>query len=197
MEQHIDAKGKACPIPFMLAKKQIDEGNEEFIVEVDNFTAVENLKRLAKSQGYDAVVRQEGNLYQVRFSSFQTRAKKEDVADGTHSISDWVLFLGKPYLGEGEEELGKNLVRMFLYTVGEGEDLPCAVILMNKGVFLAVKDDQCIANLSMLEKKGCSILVCGTCLNYYHLTEQVKVGTVSNMYEIVRTFEKASKVITL
>ena len=31
----VDAKGKNCPIPVIMAKTEIDNGNEEFVVEVD------------------------------------------------------------------------------------------------------------------------------------------------------------------
>ena len=48
----IDAMGKACPIPVIMAKKEIDGGKSEFIVTVDNKIAVENLKKLATSQGF-------------------------------------------------------------------------------------------------------------------------------------------------
>ena len=51
MNKIIDAKGKNCPIPVIMAKKEIDGGNNNFLVEVDNKIAVENLKKLANSQG--------------------------------------------------------------------------------------------------------------------------------------------------
>ena len=47
MNRIIDAKGKNCPIPVIMAKKEIDNGGEAFVVEVDNAIAVENLKKLA------------------------------------------------------------------------------------------------------------------------------------------------------
>lgn len=40
-------------------------------------------------------------------------------------------------------------------------------------------------------------MVCGTCLNFYNLTDQLKIGTVSNMYEIVERMKLADKVITI
>ncbi|SJT62544.1 selenium metabolism protein YedF [Clostridioides difficile] len=49
MNKIIDAKGKNCPIPVMMAKKEIDNGNIDFVVEVDNKIANENLKKLGNS----------------------------------------------------------------------------------------------------------------------------------------------------
>ena len=69
---------------------------------------------------------------------------------------------------------------------------------MNAGVTLpAGEEAQVIESLQALSGKGCEILVCGTCLNYYGLTERLKVGTVSNMYDIADKLLRASRVVTL
>lgn len=41
------------------------------------------------------------------------------------------------------------------------------------------------------------VLVCGTCLNYYGLTEQLKAGRVSNLYELLEKLQQAGKVVPL
>ena len=50
MTNFIDAKGKACPIPVVLARQAITAGADALTIEVDNATAVENLKRLAAAE---------------------------------------------------------------------------------------------------------------------------------------------------
>jgi hypothetical protein len=40
-----------------------------------------------------------------------------------------------------------------------------------------------------------TIKTCGTCLNFYGLTEKLAVGTVTNMYDIADTLSKSSLVI--
>ena len=40
-------------------------------------------------------------------------------------------------------------------------------------------------DLKNLEAQGVEILTCGTCLNHYGLADKLKVGSVTNMYEIV------------
>ena len=52
-----------------------------------------------------------------------------------------------------------------------------------------------LEDLKSLEAQGVTIKTCGTCLNYYGLTEKLCVGEVTNMYDIVETMAKASKVI--
>jgi sulfur relay (sulfurtransferase) complex TusBCD TusD component (DsrE family) len=61
----------------------------------------------------------------------------------------------------------------------------------------AGEEQQVIDSLMTLLEKGSIILVCGTCLNYYGLTDRLKVGTVSNMYDIMSAMQRADKVITL
>ena len=74
---------------------------------------------------------------------------------------------------------------------------PGTVIFMNGGVKLAVLDEQILEHLKVLAEKGVNILVCGTCLNYYGLTDKLACGQVSNMYEIYECMARAGKVITL
>ena len=66
---------------------------------------------------------------------------------------------------------------------------------MNRGVHLAVSGSEVLDSLKALAAAGCDILVCGTCLDYFGLKEQVAVGRVSNMYEIVETLTEAEKII--
>ena len=69
---------------------------------------------------------------------------------------------------------------------------------MNDGVKLpAGEEQQVIDSLMTLIEKGSLVLVCGTCLNYYGIADRLKVGTVSNMYDIMSAMQRADKVITL
>jgi len=47
-----------------------------------------------------------------------------------------------------------------------------------------------------MEKKGIEILSCGTCLNFYGIKEKLRVGVVSNMYDIIESLIEADKVIS-
>lgn len=52
------------------------------------------------------------------------------------------MFVGRDIIGDGDRELGANLMRMFFYTSGPGEDKPGAVLFMNAGVRLPTLDEQ-------------------------------------------------------
>ena len=50
-------------------------------------------------------------------------------------------------------------------------------------------------DLKDLASRGVEILTCGTCLNFYGITEKLQVGSVSNMYDIVERMSSADRVI--
>ena len=56
-------------------------------------------------------------------------------------------------------------------------------------------DPYSLEDLKKLEEQGVEILTCGTCLNYYGLTEKLAVGAVTNMYTIVEKLAGAGKVV--
>ena len=198
MSPIIDARGKACPTPVIMAKKAISAGESTFTVLVDNTTAVENLKRLAANQGFDAAVTEQGGAFHLAFVRTGCAACEEAVnAPLPAPGGDWAVFVGRDIIGDGDRELGTNLMRMFFYTPPQGEDKPGAVLFMNAGVKLPTLDEQVAEHLKALSAVGVEILVCGTCLNFYGLTDRLRVGTVSNMYDIVTRMQKAGKVISL
>lgn len=198
MSPIIDARGKACPTPVIMAKKAISAGESTFTVLVDNTTAVENLKRLAANQGFDAAVTEQGGAFHLAFVRTGCAACEEAVNSPLPAPGgDWAVFVGRDIIGDGDRELGTNLMRMFFYTLSQGEDKPGAVLFMNAGVKLPTLDEQVAEHLKALSAVGVEILVCGTCLNFYGLTDRLRVGTVSNMYDIVTRMQKAGKVVSL
>ena len=198
MSPIIDARGKACPTPVIMAKKAISAGESTFTVLVDNTTAVENLKRLAANQGFDAAVTEQGGAFHLAFVRTGCPACEEAVNSPLPAPGGgWAVFVGRDIIGDGDRELGTNLMRMFFYTLSQGEDKPGAVLFMNAGVKLPTLDEQVVEHLKALSAVGVEILVCGTCLNFYGLTDQLRVGTVSNMYDIVTRMQKAGKVVSL
>lgn len=204
MAVEIDAMGKVCPMPVVLAKqvlaKQVlDGGENDVTVVVDNQIAVENLTRLAESQGMTAVSAPREGGFAVRITGERKAAPApEPVACCPTAPGGATVFIGKDFIGDGSRELGENLMKMFLYTLAQSEVPPVCLLFMNAGVTLpAGEEAQVIESLQALSGKGCEILVCGTCLNYYGLTERLKVGTVSNMYDIADKLLRASRVVTL
>lgn len=119
-----------------------------------------------------------------------------DKEQETHT--DSVIFLGSDIIGRGEDrQLGSLLMQKFLHTLGGHRIKPKAILLMNDGVRLTVRDSLVLEELKQLGGQGIDILACGTCLDRLGLTDQVAVGKVSNMYDITDAMLQSSKVITM
>ena len=193
MNQFVDALGKACPMPVILAKKEIDAGNTSFVVAVDNEVAVQNLQRLAESQGYQAQVQTKDGNFHVSFTGEGASAA---CCEETAKPKNWALFVGKDFIGDGSEELGTSLMTMFFYTLAESNDAPRYILFMNSGVKLPVENDQVVEHLKTLQEKGSEILVCGTCLKFFGIADNLKIGTVSNMYDISERMQMGDKILS-
>jgi len=204
MTKHIDAKGKACPLPVVLAKKELDGGVNELTIDVDNAVAVENLKRLAGHEGCSFAVTEKDGIFTVSFARESEAEGKNDISKETQPAvesptltgkDDWAVLVTRQSIGEGSQELGQNLMKMFFYTLTQSENPPKTIIFMNEGVKLPTLNEQVIEHLQVLKSQGTSIMVCGTCLNYYELADRLQIGEVSNMYDIVNCLEAAHKVM--
>ena len=193
----IDARGKACPMPVILAKKELDGGCNDLTVLVDNRTAVDNLTRLGNSAGMTVASGETLDGLFVRLTG-EAKPVEHPVISCPTTGSGYAVFIGKDVVGTGERELGFNLMKMALYTLAQGDSVPAHILFMNEGVKLpAGEEQQVIDSLITLSEKGCIVLVCGTCLNYYGIADRLKVGIVSNMYDILGAMQRADKVISL
>lgn len=198
MKKFIDAKGKNCPMPVIMAKKEIDAGVKFFEIEVDNKIAVENLKKLANSQGFTTTIKENNGNFKVDFSNGCEECEEVLAkVEGKKPLGNWAIFVNKEIIGAGNDELGQSLMKMFFYTISEGEDLPKSILFMNGGVKVPTLNAQAIEHLKVLQDKGVELLVCGACLNFYELENKLEVGKISNMYDITNAMKEASKVITI
>lgn len=61
----IDACGRACPEPVVMAKNAVSENPEGIEILVDNICAVENVTRFATNAGYSVRKAQDGPDYRL------------------------------------------------------------------------------------------------------------------------------------
>ena len=87
------------------------------------------------------------------------------------------------------------LMKAFVHTLASSDSAPEKILFYNSGVKLAAKGSDVLDDLAVLEEKGSELLVCGTCLNFYKLTEELKAGKVSNMYDILESMKNAGAII--
>ena len=106
-----------------------------------------------------------------------------------------LVVLSADHMGEGAEELGKILMKSFLYALTQQDELPDTILCYNGGAKLTCEGSESLEDLKDLAARGVEILTCGTCLNFYGITEKLQIGSVTNMYDIVERMSSADRVI--
>lgn len=195
--KELDARGLQCPKPLMMAKKELDAGKDDLLVKVSNEAAVSNLTHLAKRLGRAVSSTEQEGYWDVVIGGIGGACACPE-AEKAEELEPYAVFVGKDHVGEGDETLGKSLMKMALYTLSESGNPPAHLLFMNSGVKLVAGGEQAVVDsVSSLVAQGTEVLVCGTCLDYYGLKDQLAVGEVSNMYDILGRMQASSKTITL
>lgn len=113
------------------------------------------------------------------------------------SWSDAVVLITREGMGSAESELQIRLLDTYLRLMMQGSTLPAAICFYTDGVKLVVEESAVLERLAQLEERGVRLIVCSTCLNYFGLTDKVRVGIVGGMPDIIEAQGKASKVISI
>ncbi len=192
MKKTVDARGLSCPEPVIMIKKALDSQDiDEVLAIVDNRAALENIARMAKTLNFESMIEEQEGSYYINIIKDELQTGKENLRGNT------VVLLKSNVLGQGDDKLGSVLMKGFMYTLTQMEGELKALLFLNSGVLLTTSGSELIEHLQQLEVNGVEIRSCGTCLEYYGLTDKLEVGTVGNMYSIVEDMLHASKVITL
>ena len=218
----INAIGDTCPIPVVKTKKAIEKLEKPDTVEtlVDNEIAVENLKKMASQMGFAVSDSKINSGYSVKIivddidkindnkmSATNAKATSEAKANSIKTDADEmvscniknsgekVVVIKSEFMGDGDNELGKVLIKGFIYALSQQDELPQTMLFYNGGAKITSEGSESIEDLKALEEKGVKIFTCGTCLNYYGLTEKLCVGEATNMYEITKKMTEASLIV--
>ncbi|SHJ27122.1 sulfurtransferase-like selenium metabolism protein YedF [Lutispora thermophila] len=190
----IDCRGLKCPEPVIRTKKALEEIDEGVVVSiVDNITAKENVSRLASNLNLSYDIEEKEGCFYISINKFKEDRQKCDFA----SNDDIVIMITNDKLGTGNDELGKVLMKSYLYALTEVSPKPKVMMFLNGGVKLTTEGSEVLENLNKLADAGVEIISCGTCLDFYGLKESLKVGIVGNMYSIVEKMHAAAKVINI
>lgn len=202
MSIKVDAKGLACPMPVIKTKKAL-EGITEGVVEVvvSDEAPRENVLKFAKSVNCEAEVikdeKDEKIIRIVKGKGAEINADAENFSCELPNTGKDVVAIMSNKMGSGNDELGAVLIKGFLFALNEATPLPKSVLFLNGGVELTTINEATVENIKRLEEAGVEILSCGTCLDYYNLKDELKVGTITNMYTIVETMKSATNLITI
>ncbi len=197
-DQKVDARGLACPQPVIMTKNALSEIDEGILtVLVDSLASKENVKRFAESQGCTVTVKEKGGTFEIEivkgFScAIPSKEEKKSIK------SNKVVFVSSDSIGS-DYELGKELMKGFLKTFLDldRKDLPEKIIFVNKGVHITCFWEETIEHLKKLEEMGVEIYSCGACLNYFKITEQLKVGKIGNAFDSVQSLMQGDSVVNL
>lgn len=217
----IDAFGETCPKPVIRAMKALAEPGTDGSVRVlvDNTVAVENLKRLAASKQGSAEVAEVEGGWAVTVSGVPAELagnpQGTDAALAEAGIACPVpgdgdaaapapaarrqvtVFVGSSTFGQGAEELGRILIKGLVYAFSQADEAPHRIVFFNDGARLTCEGSEMLDDIRELERRGCEVLTCGTCLDFHGIKDRLAVGGVTNLYAISEIALGPDKVVTL
>lgn len=197
----IDARGKQCPLPVIETKDalKIAAPGEIIEVTVDNEIAAQNLHKLAEQKNLSYKSEKIGDReYLVKISASAsplTEAIEDDTPNLCALGHGTVVVISSDAMGNGDDTLGKLLMKGFIFALSKQENPPATILLYNGGAKLSCAGSESLEDLKNLESCGVTILTCGTCLNFYGLGEKLSVGSVTNMYDIADKLTRAALII--
>ena len=203
--------------PVTAVRMEVDRGESELEVLLDNPVPASQVMLFLESKGYGVQLEDDDGAITIsarkneqppKTAAFKqqpigqahenqpvprpkTTADPTPISSGTFSVLITRCVLGS------DQALGEALMKSFIGTLPQMEHRPIAVALMNEGVKLALYDSSPCDHLKNLENRGVSVLICGTCANYFNVMDRIGSGSISNILEIVETLNKADKILTL
>ncbi|WP_321973684.1 sulfurtransferase-like selenium metabolism protein YedF [Paratractidigestivibacter sp.] len=198
----VDARGDACPIPVVKTLKALGTlgGPGEVETIVDNKIAVENLTRMAGSKGCTSASEQTGekewHVVTTATAAVEVAAGEPEAAECyVPAAKNVVIQVASDAMGTGDDELGHKLIKGFIFSLTQLDELPATMLFYNGGARLTCEGSASLEDLKNLADAGVEILTCGTCLDHYGLSEKLAVGEVTNMYVIAQKLTGASVVV--
>lgn len=197
----VDYRGLACPQPVMASKKAIENNPEcgEYRILLDNKPAQENVMRFMAHNGFDVAPSEGDGDYIV---TAKRDGSKEEPVPVSQEINgsderDTLIMVTCNRIGSATPELGEKLMLNFLKTLPEMKSSIWQIVFVNDGVKLTLEGSETADAIKELEADGISILVCGTCLEFFGVTDKKAVGETTNMLDIITGLQVSKKVINM
>lgn len=199
----VDTKGQKCPQPIIETKKALRASisGETFMVITDNQTSYNNISRFLNDNKIKFSATEINNVWSFRITKepgeAQMSAAEEycEAESQKNSSGDYAVVISSEVMGQGDDDLGRKLMKSFFTVINCLDSLPATIVFYNTGVKLAMKNSPVIESLIEIEKKGVEILLCGTCVDYYKSRKKIGVGVISDMYTITSKLSKAGNII--
>lgn len=189
----LDLRAFQCPHPVIQTRRELlDHPGVPLTVLAADTVSRDNICRLAASLNYETQITANGSGFSLLLSPGPGKTGV-DLAPTRRSI----VLLAADTFGGGDPELGHLLLKNYLFTLSEMDDLPEKLYLVNAGVRLACRGADTLEVMETLGCRGVDIAACGLCLEFYHLKEQLAAGRTTNMLEIASALQNADHVIRL
>jgi len=198
----IDCRGLNCPQPVIKTKDALEQGHCCLEVLVDNEASKGNVTRFARSRGCEVSLSElEDGCYSLLLQADEEGGRHQDFDAASFSCdlpvsSGLVYVISAASMGRGSDELGWALLQTYIQTIKDVDPLPEKILFYNEGVRLVTEESGALDALCALQKQGVEIFACGTCLDFFKLTSAIKVGRISNMFDIMHAVNSAAKVVS-
>jgi sulfur relay (sulfurtransferase) complex TusBCD TusD component (DsrE family) len=100
-------------------------------------------------------------------------------------------------MGDAPQNLQQTLAVKFLILAAQAEEKPAQIVFYAEGVKLVCEGSLVLEWLRILAAAGVELTICSTCLEYFGLTDKVRVGKIGGMPGIFAALQEAEKVISL
>lgn len=192
----IDCRNMACPAPVVTVKRALEEGDEDGVqVLVDAGAPRENVTRFALNRGYVVQEQEfEGGFSLLIGQSDKAITPMVPVAVKAGAST---ILITSDRLGDGADELGRLLMKNFIITLLDMEQVPDRMLFVNAGVLLTTEGSEVLEALEQLGNRGVEVMSCGVCLDFFHRKEKLRAGTVTNMFTIAESLLTAERVVRL
>lgn len=189
--KEIDCRGFAYLNIIREIKKYFNTiGEGEAIVLVSNELERSNVIRYVTHKGYHLEKEDEENRFIIKI-------EKRGCLEFEEEENIFSILITSEKLGESDDELGIILMKEYFELLNECDQLPKELLFLNSAVKLFYKDSSVLEEIKMLHKKGVSILINDTSINYYNLKEEINFGEIVSMYDMIITMKKSKKLIKL
>lgn len=199
----IDTKGQLCPAPLILTKRAMKEtpAGGSFKVETDSKVSLDNISRFLKDNQIEFSLEESDGIWTLTIipgKSDFSKVRPEDYCrpEVPHfTKGNFVIAFASDRMGEGDPDLGKLLISNFIKAIKDLDALPSKMVFYNRGVMIGTIDSPLYDHLKDLESMGVDLLFCSTCAGHYSLTEKIRIGSLSNIFEITQIMASAGNVI--
>ncbi|HDP74846.1 MAG TPA: sulfurtransferase-like selenium metabolism protein YedF [Bacteroidales bacterium] len=199
----VDCRGQLCPQPLINTKKALKETlkGEAIQIIIDNATSCQNVSRFLTDNAVPFGIDEQNGVFTITINSqgieFNPKKEAEEYCEVSFpgKSSSYIIALTSCFMGDGNEDLGRILMKGFLNSLPNLEKLPQEIICYNSAVTLAQKGTDTAQSLVKLNNLGVNITLCGTCVDFFGIKEEIEVGTISNMLYIAERLSSGIHVV--